>query len=442
MNTVNHHRVIREFVKRLPRECIIGKQEIKLLNDASDYTDHFPGINDNGIPVIGTIQSLYEFASLPGFADKDEKPFFFYHFYYDIKLQKKEQENIGIINLVRNKKNDNNCEKTIKNCDIDKVIKASFDCKKTFFSDINNCSYWLNPTDDLDFSNQSACVSFLHAMGAAKTIQNKGGLSIIEKEKQKDSLNRFKHHLLSCFSEYLFIKSPKEALFILGIAFHGIMDSFTPSHMEFQYYPEQDMALHAQGDVVPFIGDSVFYEPGQYKDDNNASKGKTGWAALLSKHYNDNDNINDTEFEMFKIFAAIGVISKNTAIESIIEGETDISAITFVPINEFSVKEVSYQSLNRLQTLTNNTKYGDDAFVYSEAAIVVCKEIYVMLSKAKSKIKSFDDYKTQKETVIDKALSIWWNKYDYLKDKRKELFDRIKEVRKISPNDSKNPFAK
>ena len=84
-------------------------------------------------------------------------------------------------------------------------------------------------------------------------------------------------------------------------------------------------------------------------------------------------------------------------------------------------------------------KYDDSAFIYSETAIEVCKTIYVTLSKAKSKIKSFDEYKAQKEQVIDEALSSWWNKYNTFD--RKALFDRIRAARRISDG-SKNPFAK
>ena len=104
---------------------------------------------------------------------------------------------------------------------------------------------------------------------------------------------------------------------MLGIAFHSIMDSFTPSHTRFQVYEDQDMALHAQGDVVP-IEENDYEEdktsnvmmrfiPGQFNHELEI----TQLLAKYKKGYDDNEIVNDLEFEMLRSFLIIGRITKD-----------------------------------------------------------------------------------------------------------------------------------
>lgn len=465
MNTHNHHRVIKEFANRARHEsrikdCIISKTEVNTLIKASDYTDHFPGLNNNGIPVAGLVQSGLEFKA------KDEDPFFYYHFYYEITCKN------NTIVLTRCSQTDTNSYKNPKNVQVDdnSKFKQSITVKtfddmgrsyydtyietdfKKLFASINGREEYLRNNDDIDYSNQSDCVAFLHAMGAS------GDTSPEE---------AFKYHLKNCFAEYLFIKNKNEALFILGIAFHSIMDSFTPSHMNFQKYTEQDMAKHAQGDVIPFrtrdytqnsmhtFGnsdldytiddkdidkyhlksykdyitdatysediDSVYFDPGQYRDDAKASQGKTIFAAL-KKGYNDNDHINDTEFEMLKVFFNIGDLEQDPDIKSIKEGICDLSRSSFIYQGRDTIKEiVEPRSRQKLNDILKQKKFGDDAFVYSESAITAIKLIYAILLMGRQKcLNSFDSYKRSKNFYVDTAYNCWKSIYDSINSQREK----------------------
>ena len=198
MNEYNHHRIIDAFALRLH----LDPQIVKVLKDASTFADDI----------------------------KAEFSYFFYHFYYDIKVK---NSNTLIMPYVNKQYNYNQSVDSMTHCGEKELIPygligwdPSFD-EKEFFSSINERKK-SNHRDFLDIGNQSDNVAFLHAMAA-------------EGETREKAQGKFEEHLKNCFAEYLFLTNEDDALFMLGIALHGIMDSFTPSHTNFQKYTEQDM---------------------------------------------------------------------------------------------------------------------------------------------------------------------------------------------------------
>lgn len=442
MNTTNHNRVITE---------ITGDKKIKgILEEASAYTDD------------------------PTEADK----YFFYHFYYDIRVDGNTVQLLRVdydkTTAYRNsmeKCGDKYDDKShIYYDDFSKKSKlisygsekrewSSSTDKKEFFSvfinnkkksekigkDVltTNLSKWGN-NSVFDVGNQSDNVAFLHAMGAAGD------------DNKEDSRTEFEKHLKKCFAEYLFLNNPEKATFMLGIALHGIMDSFTPSHMDFQKFSEQDWGLHAQGDVIPFENDDAVYDPGQISSPK--ASGKERLFAEIKKGYDGDDIINSREFEMFKIFLKIGDIDKeDETIKSILEDRADITVTltsqgTRTIYNDIPTS-FTYHSLHKLNDLLkkNNVKFGSQAFKYSETAIEVCKKVFESLSTAKQEINDHISYKNKKiipkdetgKTVIDEALEIWKEKYDTFdrqpSSDEMSLFGEIRRIRGIDK--SKNPFA-
>lgn len=439
MNTHNHHKVIDKVSEKLKNISF----DVNVLYKASDFTDDFCD------------ESEWE-SIKKGITDLqiNQESFFYYHFYYDLKVDKGEVGK-GTISLFRRNENNsyNQIEESMSHCDYDKIqfekplFKDPEDRSplntqkkyKKFFTYINNRENYLRRSI-FDSSNQSDCVAFLHAMGAENDSQP-------EKE--------FIDHLKKCFTEFLFLKNENDALFILGIALHSIMDSFTPSHMGFQKYTEQDMANHAQGDVIVFNDDNkVRFDPGQYTDDGKASNGKTKMAARF-KGYNSDDYISVKEFEMFKIFTVIGAINKNEKIKEILNRN----------ILEYNSKtdKMEYISISRkkLNEKIEDIIYGESAFVYSNAAIEVCQEVLEKLFTEKTKIRNYKDYIKKKQSkeidievidpetnnisktkgsIIDFAINIWEKKYNNLTKERKILFAKIRLIRGIR-DEEKNPFA-
>ena len=380
MNETNHKRVIEKFAEKAG----IGKTEIAILKAASNYTD---SINS-------------------------EWKYFYYHFYYDIDITG------NYISLKRVDENTNSSSDSINHCgnqsyfshptdELTYYLLSKFN-EKEFFSTLIH-ERPRSPRHDMwDVGNQSDNVAFLHAMGAAG-------------EDEKTSRTNFENHLKKCFAEYLFIEQPNTALFILGIALHGIMDSFTPSHMGFQKYTEQDWGLHAQGDVVPFEGDVVKFDPGQI---SKAGLGES-FLARTKKGYNSSDHINDKEFKMFKIFSEIAGLTSNSTIKSILDGTMDLSSTKVVRDDCGSHEEIEPRSLGRLNTILEENKvvYDKKSFIFSNAAIDVCKQVFEYLSEQKKEIYSdYEKYKKGKETIIQKALNLWSNKYD-----SEDIKDTIKE---------------
>ena len=383
MNETNHKKTIDRFAKKV----VISKSDIAVLKAASNFTD--------------SINAEWEY--------------FYYHFYYDINV-------VGnYIQLKRVDENTNKSSDSINNCGnrgflshpIDEFahfVSSKFN-EKEFFSTFINERPKSSQADPFDIGNQSDNVAFLHAMGAAG-------------EDESTSRQKFEEHLKKCFSEYLFIDHPQKSLFMLGIALHGIMDSFTPSHMGFQKYTEQDWGLHAQGDVVPFRddvvqdrrakkGQTVFFDPGQYAQGTSGEQ----FLASTKKGYNGNNHVNDKEFKMFRIFAEIGSLTNDIDVRAIIKGEKDFSETTTYKPKRDSDKILETSSLRKLNELLYNKTYPDSAFIYSDAAINTCAKVYEYLTKEKSI--TYEDYKNneKRENVIDNAVNIWRDNYDEKKIK-------------------------
>ena len=225
----------------------------QILKDANDFADEWDAV-----------------GKTPGY--------YFYHNYYNISfLSRKNKDEIkNEIFLTRVPLKGKPYSETYGNDMLPSTRSA-----KEFYTTINDSVIGYN------YGNQSDNLSFLHAM------REKG--ESIEKAE-----NKFKEHLKTCFFEYLFRLDYKESLFILGIALHGITDSFTPSHSGFQSFSlqcekyEADFKLihpafvagdylkgtnmgtwHTPGDIVPFTkkqGEKHIEEKEQawwYKFSNN-----------------------------------------------------------------------------------------------------------------------------------------------------------------------------
>ena len=197
-------------------KCNEGQNEglVKIFCDASDFTDivlkNRNESNKLGINLIFDTDCYYP-----------------YNFYYNIKHTNNE--------IVLKRKNSIRTARQENLNDMGNILSS----REDFFIYINN----LEKDDKGEMANQSDSVSFLHAM------KNKDESSIPKEN--------FEKHLKNCFSEYLFLSNDNYSLFMLGIALHGIMDSFTPSHTNFQAYTKQDWGLHAEGDVIPFREDYI-----------------------------------------------------------------------------------------------------------------------------------------------------------------------------------------
>lgn len=408
MNTYNHHKVIDKVSEKLKNNLF----DVDILQKASDFTDDF--CDDSEWECIKK-----------GIANLqiNQERFFYFHFYYDLIVDKGKVGK-GTISLFRRNENNtyNQIEESMSQCDYNKIRfekplykapedRSSLETQKNykkFFTFINGRESYLDGSV-FDSSNQSDCVAFLHAMGAKKDSQPE---------------TEFENHLKKCFTEFLFLEDDKDALFILGIALHSIMDSFTPSHMGFQKYTEQDMAKHAQGDVIVFDDDyEVTFDPGQYTADGKASNGKTKMAAFF-KGFDSNDKINDKEFEMFKIFTEICALKDNETIKRILDGSIELARI-----GKYNYKTDSLDYEPRSLKVLNDTllkdkqiKHGKDAFLYANATIKACEDVFQILSKAREEIgKNYENYKTLikgKESVIDKAFYAWKVVYDSMKNTR------------------------
>ena len=276
MNEHNHHRIIERFALN----CGLDPSIKKIFIEASDFTD-----------------SIWA-----------KSEYFFYRNYYSIKT---EAHTIRLNRVSSNGYVFSNKSKHNINNSGEKLLNGAYSLgddwshwtdEKEFFSAVNGRSK-SDHFDEIDTGNQSDNVAFLHAMGAVGETSGDEG----------NSRSIFKDHLKTCFAEYLFFENEKNALSMLGIAFHGIMDSFTPSHMSFQKYTEQDMGLHAQGDVIPIMGkfkdgkllegniselEPIEFDPGQYSKEGIANR-----LFIRSYKYYDGDGIlNPVEFKMLRNF--------------------------------------------------------------------------------------------------------------------------------------------
>lgn len=404
MNEHNHHRIIERVALDRGLDASIKKIFIK----ASDFTDSIWAKSD----------------------------YFFYRNYYTIKTES------HTIRLNRVDSNgytiSNNSTKNINNSG-EKLLNGTYSLgdnwshwtdEKEFFSAVNERCKSAH-FDELDTGNQSDNVAFLHAMGA-------------EGESMEDSRSIFENHLKKCFAEYLFLENEKDALFMLGIAFHGIMDSFTPSHMDFQKYTEQDMGLHAQGDVLPIMGkfnkdeeliegnfsekETLCFDPGQYTKEGKGTK-----AFIKSyKYYDGDDYLNPIEKKMFRIFLYISDIQTKDNVGGWKSLNVEAFLKTFSN-NKKEINSILEKTLNKKENETNNIlekeplyRYSPKSYAYSEASIRVISDIYKYLSKKRVECKSFSEYKDNKQEIVDDALNYWKRVYDgeenviYMVDHRKE----------------------
>lgn len=416
MNTYNHHRII----DKLAQKVNVDKD---VLIKASDYTDDFV--------LVGAKEIAKTFSSIPsGFSvskllstlrnNLTQKKYFYYHFYYDIEceddtivLRRENSVSNGDESKIESyKQSISRCEYdledfSVKPGDYDymtlvseltdspvnykkffNTINDREDVRKNYFENyVKNCGL----KDKIiakkaDSSNQSDCVAFLHAMGSWG-------------EGKADSLDAFKKHIVNCFAEYLFLQDPEQAEYMLGIALHSIMDSFTPSHTGFKNYVEQDMALHAQGDVIPFEGDLVYFDPGQCTFDAVASKGQT-LAAALVKGYNSDNHINNTEYQMLYIFidSFLGANSKTESLKKVIPG-------SLLLLNAlFWADPYHYY-------------YNNEAVEYFNSAIEVLKAICEALKQEKDKCRNnYDYYKEAKKKLESVFVQNWEEKYNRIQN--------------------------
>lgn len=414
MNTHNHHKIIQKLADSIK----LDPQEKKMLIKASDYTDDFVKIGISSI-----VNSLIKVPSnLHGALSELKKSltqtrYFFYHFYYDIDcsndtivLRRNNYDNMENSDQSCFKQSMDNCEYdeiefSIKPGDYDymAILSGITDSPinyKKFYNIINDRetirkSYFENyvkkcgfidkiKAKKLDSSNQSDCVAFLHAMGSYGEAREK-------------SMEVFKDHVVNCLAEYLFLQNPNEAMIMLGIAFHSIMDSFTPSHTGFKNYVQQDMALHAQGDVVPFIGDPIYFDPGQFIRDGIASNGAT-MAAALVKGYNSDDYINNTEYKMLKVYIDSYLVANHKTAELKRKCPSSLYALNI----DFFVNPYY--------------NYNIDAFQYTYCALNVLNKIYTNLKEEKKKSKNYENYKAAKKKLENLFISSWQKDYNRIQN--------------------------
>lgn len=437
MNEYNHHRIIGRFV--------------------SDNRE-----NKNKLP--SNIKDIFEKAS--NFTDSimAESDYYFYHFYYDIQIS-----GTDTIILSRVDEETNRSAQSMRRCgDLvpgsnppSYIMRYSSKTdEKEFFSFINDRPR--SPRHDvLDMGNQSDNVAFLHAMGA----ELGNGLS----ENPARSRALFEEHLKRCFAEYLFLKDEKKALFMLGIAMHGIMDSFTPSHMGFQHYTKQHPGLHAQGDVVPILDDKdkVEFEQGQFSHDMFAAMifdaihkeyvnptaicnyiqqtfvGKIPSVYLYAEiaKYTDLGFLNSIEKEMLRIY--LNICKLKLKIEKT-EGDDNRSSdnkngsickenlATYTTHGNFLNgddlwKSLQGKNLKEINNILSKYEYTQEAYIYSNAAIETIKEIYLYLSKKRKGIPKrniYQTYKNNKKDILENALKKWKDKYAELEDERNAHLER------------------
>lgn len=379
MNEYNHHRIIERIALGLGLDSSIKKIFIK----ASDFTDSISAKSD----------------------------YYFYRNYYSIKtesntLRLNRVSSNGYVFSNKSKQNINNSGEKL----LDGTYSIGDDWshwtdEKEFFSAVNGRNK-SSHFDELDTGNQSDNVAYLHAMGAVGETAGDTG----------NSRSIFEDHLKICFTEYLFLEKEEEALFMLGIAFHGIMDSFTPSHMDFQKYTEQDMGLHAQGDVIPIMGkfdkdgkllkgnfselEPILFDPGQYTKEGTG----TQFFIRSYKYFDGNDIVNPVEYKMLRIFFYV----------SDIQVEYDNAWDGVGDVEEFC-KTFSMCQLRQINNILRcgNYRYGPKSYAYSEAAIKVISDIYTFLRDEKEKkCKNYLNYKENKDEIVDKALKYWKRVYD------------------------------
>lgn len=427
MDRIIHRKLIDFFVlecqnlgKKIPQD--IGK----IFKEAGDFvcTLSSPRKRPQNFAEIET--NKYSEGEMEPFADDilnavtdtfTEDEFFFCHFYYNIECKN------NVIELSRSGRNDYSFDNKMDNCD--SIRDGKLHKAKEFYTFINDFFQGDDRTQYLkgkgkNKSNRSNCVAFLHAMGA----------ELGETVSETPSLSRtfFEEHLRKCFAEYLFLKDEAEALFMLGIAMHGIMDSFTPSHMGFQHYSDQDKNLHAQGDIVPIrcnstqaeqhVGATVQFNPGKstYKESRiidftstERSIGKT-IDSVIGRDYISSQFKGVIEYCMLKIFLYISKIRNKRTKELIANKEN---------IEQFW-KSLNGKSLQQVNNILLDYEYSDDSYIYSDSAKKTMINIYNHLSQKRCDCQnSYQHYKEAKKS-IQTAVDFWKNEYDKIQTIRDE----------------------
>lgn len=392
MNEENHHRVIELFAKE---SFISDSKMINTLKEASNFTD---SINAHFC-------------------------YYLYSFYYDIAVTS------DTIQLTRVNKNKTQYINSMANSDTGELTIGSDGSdgnyygrggnKKEFYSIINDLS--LSPKKNpLDIGNQSDNVAFLHAMAS-------------EDENEEDAKTKFEKHLTRCFSEYLFLENEEDALFMLGIGFHGIMDSFTPSHTGFQKYNKQSMALHAQGDVIPFRkerkkrkGDYQpeipYFDPGQYSKEGIFAKRLNHFL----KGFDCDEDINNYVYEMLKIFLIISDIkSPKTGMRYCCDENGKFCESN---INSF-LDIFRGEKLSKVNSILKAFQYGEGtAFVYSGRAIETLRLVYAILNNAKKTIDNYDGYKSIIDKKVKVAIDLWEKEYNIMHGQLEEKHAMLSEL--------------
>lgn len=388
MNEFNHTNIIKELPKASLRKSKIKEGLITLpdalisvFKTASDFTDSVYSLPNKDLP----------------------SNYFFFHFYYNVTASGSQ------ISLTRVDENSRSSVSDMQKCDYSYWKFDSKTKEKKFFAAING----RKKPGLLDLGNQGDEVSFLHAMA--------------EEEITRDPLADFKDHLGKCFKEYLFLTDSNRADFMLGIAFHGIMDSFTPSHMGFQQYALQDMGLHAQGDVIPIIGQKTYsapivFDPGQYlKESSGKQKIYMGIKHYGICYIRETLPLNPTEFKMLKIFIIIGDLVFK---DSFSDKGAYIGRLNFELLGNFmkmkfwgkNIKQVNAE-LSRKYTAPDGTQhycysYGPRSYVFSACAIEAIVDIYSELSALKKKVTTYEQYKKEvTQENIDRIINIWQDYY-------------------------------
>lgn len=269
----------------------------------------------------------------------------------------------------------------------------------------------------VDISKDGASKGFEEARRILEGDQN------IHDEKQSRNVVStarivFEEHLKKCFAEYLFLNEEEEALFILGIAFHGIMDSFTPSHTTFQKYNYQNFTLHAQGDVIPIRPKEAkdnnisidLFDPGEADAEEWVTGGKSTVMSFL-KGYNGRLYLNSFEYKMLWIYFLISDIAP-------VNNEVSPPTSRELSMDEINLLWKTFEgySLDKINSiLKDGYNYGNRAWVYADNAIQVMSEIYTHLHSAKHTEQGPQNYSTyleNKNNIIEEAINIWRKIYD------------------------------
>lgn len=433
MNEYNHHRIIARFaaeIKQTVKDVGLVEKIKQTFKEASDFSDN---------------------------ATDAKGKYYFYSFFYNVEVDRNNKNKIKLNRISNNGYFVNNTINVMENCgekEIEKVesIQAfkynlkewfTWTDEKEFFSSVNGrkkSGHW-HGDDKYDLSNQSDNVAFLHAMGSS------------DDKDEAISKDVFIKHLRKCFSEYLFLENEDEAFFMMGVAMHGIMDSFTPSHMGFRKYSEQDHDLHAQGDVIPIKGvfdgeeliscaeddyEPMYFDPGQ---DEKCHWRNEVLRVLGIIHFDKGDYINLEEYYMLRVFFYVGAISFwNEGKKCPLDSE-QIESL-WGKMRDERKRTKTKKEINDI-ILHGRYCYGEEAYIYSESAINVMVDVFNDLFEKRKEVFSekpgqrYIKYLEIKDDAVSGAIERWTEVYDGKKMSKvreehlkKKLYEEVEEVKK------------